>query len=132
MGLLSHQLKLSMGQPINNMTNEDRNHFEDLLVKAVQSGKKETSDLVDSIMHKMDSKIEDSINKNVNGKILSLHNKVDAYIKEDNEWKLRAEPVVKAFENTSWLSSLIVQILKLLGLLGASVVAYMTIKEFLK
>lgn len=111
------------------MTPEEIQHFEGLIVKAVQSGKKETSGLVDMIMHKLESKIEDSINKNVNGKIIKLTEKLDLYIQEDNSWKERAEPVVKAFENTTWLSSIVVQTLKMLGLLGASVVAYMTIKN---
>lgn len=53
----------------------------------LQSGKKETSGLVDLIMHKLESKIEESITKNVNGKIIRLTEKVDSYILLDTQWK---------------------------------------------
>lgn len=46
--------------------------LEGLLVKAVQSGKKETSDLADSILKKQEIHIESSVNKYVNGKIDKL------------------------------------------------------------
>ena len=39
------------------------------------------------------------------------------YIKADEAWKVRAEPVVKAFENTSWLFKVFVAVLKFLGLM---------------
>jgi len=76
------------------MTPEDKKYFEEFLFKAVQSGKKETSDLVADILTKMKPmiavEIADGIETNVNGKIRKLttivegHNTmVDVYIKED-------------------------------------------------
>lgn len=56
----------------------------------------------------------------------------DDYVISDDKWKVRAEPVVVAFERTTWLSSVVVQILKMLGLLGATVVAYMTVRNIFK
>lgn len=68
----------------------------------------------------------------VNGKIDNIAKKLDTYITDDDEWKRRAEPVVKAFENTSWLFQLFIGTLKILGLLGGAVVAILAIKNFLK
>jgi len=81
------------------MTPEDKAHFEDVIVKAVQSGKQETSGLVDTIMHKMEKGIEESINRNVNGKIKRLDEKIDAYIISDNEWKDRYSPYLEGLAN---------------------------------
>lgn len=121
------------------MTDADKQYFEEFLFKAVQSGKKETSDLVADILHKIDPVIKEGIEVHVNGKIKNLtkmvgdHNiMVDAYIKEDTAWKERAEPVVKAFENTTWLGALLIKILKILGLLGVALGAYLAIKNFLQ
>lgn len=49
--------------------------------------------------------------------IKKVNDTLTKYIAEDMEWKVRAEPVVKAFENTSWLLKLTVGVLKFLGLL---------------
>ncbi len=58
------------------MTPKDREHYEGIIIKAVQSGKRETSGLVAEIMSKLDSKLEEKleplINKYVNGKIVKL------------------------------------------------------------
>jgi len=52
----------------------------------------------------------------------ALEKKLDDHI-------IRLEPVAKAFENTTWLGRLVIQVLKGLGLLGAGVGAYMVIKN---
>ena len=83
------------------MNEDDRKHFEDIIVKAVQSGKKETSGLVAEIMHKMEQGIELAINKNVNGKIKRLDEKIDAYIVQDNAWKAEFEPYMKGLANVT-------------------------------
>lgn len=54
------------------MTPEERDYFEEFLLKAVQSGKAETSGLVDTIMHKVEKELEPVIDKLVNGKINKL------------------------------------------------------------
>ena len=75
------------------MNEQEREHFEGLIVKAIQSGKKETSDLVTDIMARIENKLEStiaaSIEKNVNGKIRKLDEKIDVYINEDNQYKER-------------------------------------------
>ena len=121
------------------MKPEELKHFEDLIFKAVQSGKQETSGLVDMIMHKIEKELDPAIQKAVNGKLETYIQKDLIWKDKDMEWKenrekweKRAEPVVKAFENTSWLSSVFVQSLKLLGMLGVAVVAYITIKNLFK
>lgn len=54
-----------------------------------------------------------------------------AYIEADEAWKVRAEPVVKAFENTSWLFRVAIQILKVVGLLLPIGGVAIAIKKFL-
>lgn len=75
------------------MNEQEREHFEGLIVKAIQSGKKETSDLVTDIIARIENKLEStiaaSIEKNVNGKIRKLDEKIDVYINEDNKYKER-------------------------------------------
>ena len=61
--------------------------LEGLIVKAVQSGKKETSDLVADIIKRIEPSVEKSIEKYVNGKINRLDQKLSDYIKNDEEWK---------------------------------------------
>ena len=61
--------------------------------------------------------IEDTIKVVVNGKIDSLHKKVDAYIVEDAEWKKKASPALETYENlqgfnkiSKWLFGIIIAI----------------------
>jgi len=49
------------------MTPEDRVYFEELLLKANQAGKQETSGLVAMIMHKIEKELDPAIKKHVNG-----------------------------------------------------------------
>lgn len=69
------------------MTEQDKQHFEGLLVKAVQAGKQETSGLVDMIMHEIKSRDEAR-----DAKINALDEKFEAFT-------IRAEPVLKMGEN---------------------------------
>ncbi len=84
------------------MTPEDEQKFKDFIFQAVQSGKKETSGLVDEILYKMGDHIEEAINKN--SKLNLLSNNFHAYVKEDNAWKVKAEPVIKMGENVQGFS----------------------------
>lgn len=59
-----------------------------------------------------------------------IEDKLDAYIKDDTEWKIRAEPVIKAYENTNWLGGLLIKFLKFMGLLGSGAAAYLLLKNF--
>lgn len=108
------------------MTPQELKQLEDklegIIIKANQSGKQETSGLVDMVIHKMETKIEESINRNVNGKINKLHDKIDAYIKtddawkvtykkEDDAWKLEAQPVIDMGRNVRGFSTVSLYIL---------------------
>ncbi len=77
----------------------------------------------------MKDHVGDTIRSVVNGKIDKLTLKVDDYIKEDGEWKVRAEPVVKAFENGSWLWKLFIATLKFFGLVSVGIGGYIAIKK---
>lgn len=54
------------------MKPEELAHLEGLIVKAVQSGKKETSDLVGDIIHRIEPAVERSIEKYVNGHLREI------------------------------------------------------------
>jgi len=121
------------------MTPQDFEKLEGLIVKANQSGKQETSGLVDHITKKMEHLIEDSINKNVNGKINSLSKKVDDYIivdiswkEQDTQWKNNVIPyieTVKKFENFGTIGT---TLLKALLLIGGVIGAVYTFIKYLR
>lgn len=107
------------------MTPQELQHLEDRIdikmkeihLMSLQSGKKETSGLVDEIMHKMEQGIELAINKNVNGKIKRLDEKLEAYIIQDNAWKSEFEPYIKGLANVTgggkilvWFSGAVISI----------------------
>lgn len=54
------------------MDDKDRAEFKEYIFQAVQSGKKETSQLVDTILHKMEPAIEKGIEKYVNGHLREI------------------------------------------------------------
>lgn len=83
------------------MNEKDVEHFENFIMKAIQSTKQENSGLVDEIMHKMEKGIEESINRNVNGKIRNLDGKIDEYIKSDIAWKERYSPYLEGLQSIS-------------------------------
>lgn len=81
-------------------------HFDEVIAKAVQSGKKETSGLVDDILKKQDKYIGEAIEKHVNGKIrkltedFSTHRLEDIeWKKGDREWKETAFPIIEMGKN---------------------------------
>lgn len=43
----------------------------------------------------------------------------------------RMEPVAKAFENTTWLGRLVIQVLKLLGLVAGGIGLYVLVKNLI-
>jgi len=102
------------------MKPEDKQHFEDLIVKAVQSGKRETSDLVDTILHRIEPVVAKAIETHVNGKIRNLDTKIDAYIVEDNKWKEKALPAINIGLNALTFGSVSVGLLKFVAILGVA------------
>ena len=109
------------------MTPEDKQHFEDIIVKAVQSGKKETSDLADHIIHKIEPAVEASISKYVNGKINTLTQKLDDYIAEDLKWKAEYEPYLKGMASINLGGRIII---KAIITVGTIIGAWAVIKQF--
>ena len=123
------------------MTLEERQHFEDIIVKAVQSGKKETSDLVDLILHRMEPVIKESIDRNVNGKIVKLTEKIDVHVKnfddyiildtdwkdDDKKWKAEYEPYLKGMVSIGLSGRIIIWTIISLGSVAGAIVA---IKKF--
>lgn len=64
--------------------------------------------------------------------IAELTRTLSAYIEADDAWKVRAEPVVKAFENSSWLFKLFITFLKTIGLLGGAGAVIYSASRFIK
>jgi len=88
------------------ITKDLKEHIDDLFLRAIQSGKKETSDLVDMVIHKIEPAVQQAVDKSINGKLYKIieeqkeHKEiVKDYIKEDMEWKSRAEPVIAMGKN---------------------------------
>ncbi len=69
---------------MNDMTPEEA---ENLLLRAIQSGKKETSDLVSDIIRRMDNAIEVAVKKHVNGNIRDIKFQLEAQDKVLEEIK---------------------------------------------
>lgn len=64
--------------------------------------------------------------------IRELTGTLNRYIEADEAWKVRAEPVVKAFENSSWLFKLFITFLKTIGLMGGAGAILFSITKFIK
>lgn len=85
----------------------------------------ENSNLVDMIVHKMEGHIEKSvataIEKNVNGKIRGIDQKIDDYIKGDLKWKDSVTPSIDTMKMLSNTSTGVSWILKSVIILGGAV-----------
>lgn len=107
----------------------NQDEIKEYIFQAIQAGKKETSGLVDTIMKKVDTQIELSINKNVNGKIDRLHSKLDNYIEEDTKWKNTAEPVIKMGENVAGFGKVSLYILGFVASVTGAIIGLIKIFE---
>jgi len=76
--------------------------------------------------------VAETVRTVVNGKIDGLNLKLDNYIDNDMAWKERAEPLVIAYENTTWLSKIVLNIMKFGILLASAITAYLFIKDKIK
>src|SRR3990167_9701029 len=138
MGVNNDHLNLenSLMEERRKFDDELKEEMRDFLLQALQTGKAETSGLVQDIFRQMDQHIETSVKKHVNGNISDMKKQINDYIKSDDVWKVRAEPALKACENTTlvgnFLRRLTIGLLKFLVLIGASVGAWIAIKEFFK
>lgn len=93
----------------------------------LQSGKQETSGLVDQIIHKMEDKLDTAIHRgietHVNGKIKAIDTKIDAYIKSDLEWKEDYTPYIKGLASVSDGGRILGKFVIFFGAVGAAVLA---------
>src|SRR3990167_186672 len=111
------------------MDEKNKNEIKDFIFQAIQAGKKESSGLVGDIMKKLDSAIEVSVKKHVNGNIEGIKIQLENYIKEDTDWKTRAEHVIQLGNDTRGASK---AILWLTGIIIAVGGAILMVKQFLK
>jgi len=102
------------------MNEQDKQHFEEIIARAVQSGKKETSDLVDTILHRIEPVVEKSIEKYVNGKIKTLDAKFDSYVAGDLAWKEEMTPRLKLVQNAQIFGTVSVNLLKFVSIFGVA------------
>jgi hypothetical protein len=105
-------------------------------LSGIQSGKVENSNLVDDIIHKLETKIDSSVEfavkKYVNGKIDNLNAKIDNYIEEDTKWKETASPYVKSVQEFVGFSKVGGIIMKGLLLVGGAVGVIAAFINYLK
>jgi hypothetical protein len=71
------------------------------------------------ITHHLRETIEEVVNNPESG----FRKDFNDYVKGDTDWKIRAEPVVKAFENTSWALKIFIGLVKFLGVCAAALTA---------
>lgn len=118
------------------MDQELKNHFDEIILKAVQSGKKETSGLVNDILRKQDKYIGEAIEKHVNGKIRALtqelkdHRAEDTVWKqEDRQWKENAFPIIEMGKNMQGFGKVTLYLVGFAASIGG---LFLMLKEFIK
>lgn len=107
----------------------EEERIKEYIFQAHQAGKQETSGLVDHILRKMDDKIKVTIKEAVNGKIDKLHDKLDFYIKEDTDWKTKAEPVIKMGENVAGFGKVSLYVLGFIASVTGAVIGLIKLFE---
>lgn len=99
------------------MTPDQLEQLQNTLTKAVETQIKVTvNGKIDKLHQIMESHMEDD--KRV---ALEFSEKFDTYIKDDKEWKDKAQPVIELGENLTWSSMAILKILGALGTIGGIV-----------
>ena len=63
--------------------------------------------------------IADTVRLTVNGKIDKINTKLDTFMKEDLEWKARAQPILDLGANVRGFNKGLVYLLGILGMVGA-------------
>jgi hypothetical protein len=99
--------------------------IKEYIFQAVQSGKQETSGLVDMVIHKMENRLDISVDKAVakytNGKLDKLENKIDNYIKGDNEWKEKYGPYLESIVGISVGGKILVRFILGIASVGGAI-----------
>lgn len=75
-----------------------------------------TPEQLEILKETIDKQLKAGIETHVNGKIRVLSDKFEAYVKEDNEWKERANPTIELGNNVRGFGVVLVY---LLGVVGA-------------
>lgn len=96
-------------------------------ISGIQSGKKETSGLVDDIIKRIEPAVEKSIDKYVNGRISVISQKLDDYIISDLKWKETADPVIEMGQNVSGFGKVSLYILGFLAAVAGAILAFTSI-----
>lgn len=93
----------------------------------LQAGKQETSGLVDLVIHKMETKLDSSIDKAVakytKGKLDKMNDKIDVYIKSDNEWKEKYSPYLEGIVGVSIGGKILVKLVLGIAAVGGAILA---------
>lgn len=74
-----------------------------------------TPEQFDIINRNLKETVESSVKMYVNGKIDRLNDKIDVYIKEDNEWKTLVMPEIEAVANVRGFGKVTVGLLAIGG-----------------
>ena len=70
----------------------------------------------------LEKTIAESIEKNVNGKIKLIDQKLDAYILSDNAWKLDADPYIKGLANVSGTAKIVIWLAVAVSTIGGAII----------
>lgn len=101
--------------------------IKEYIFQAVQSGKQETSGLVDLVIHKMETKLDSSIDKAVakytNGKLDKMNEKIDEYIRSDNEWKVKYSPYLEGIVLGVGGGKILIRVILGLATVGGAILA---------
>jgi len=108
------------------MSEQEKQEFKDFIFQAVQSGKQETSGLVDDIIHRVDNSIGVAVEKHVNGKIRNLTAIVSDHIEHDKEWKNKADEKLEVITNIKGFGKVTAYIM---GVVLAIATAWTAIKK---
>lgn len=128
------------------MSEQELQRLEELLFRAVQTGKKETSDLVTDVLSRLDPAIQQGIEKHVNGKIRAIDKKIDDYIQHDMEYNSRIEKetmtwrasadsklkIVSDWEAFGTISSKILGLVIMLGTASGAIFGIMKLFDWVK
>ena len=76
--------------------------------------------------------IADTIRVVVNGKIDGLRDDFQDYVRGDEAWKVRAEPMVVAYTNARWSFKVFISLLKVLAAVGGAVGAVYSMYKIFK
>ena len=89
---------------------------------------KQFAELKESI----DQQLKSGIEVNVNGKIRSLSEKIDTYIKQDEEWKEGVTPSIEMMKHISNFSDTTIWILKTFLLVASACGAFYAFFRFIR